>query len=103
MNYRNATSSKKIKGLIDSKRTGKSIFNIDKNRENRDDIRFNNKKDADSYGAELKAEFEKVENNPDILSGTITEHNCSHDESPDRQYDCKNDARANFTTIFEKA
>ena len=107
----------RIKALLNSKRSGKSIFKIDRDLKDvnddgtsngkntlkiKDDIRFNSKQDADSYAAELKDEMTKTNNNRNIPQVTITEHLCPHDDDGAEFYDCRTDAKAQFVITHQK-
>ena len=107
--FRNDSSKSRIKDVLKDKRSGKSIFRIDsdlKEEETRqnvilDDVRFNIQKDGDDYAKQFKDEFVKSANDVNILSVTITTHECPHDD-PNEFYDCRDDPKAKFKETHKK-
>ena len=110
----NTNSRAGFKNFIKGRRPGKSIFKVDRdtledegpaNRDKiklGDEVRFNNKPDADNYAKEIKDHFEKLENNPKINNVIISKHLCPHEQEDFQYYDCRTDERAQFQLVLVK-
>ena len=104
-----------FKNFIKSKRLGKAVFTIDRDtleddgEKNRnqitlsDEVRVNNKLDADAYAEEIKDHLSRVSNSAKIRSVIITKHLCPHEQGDFQFYDCRTDERAQFEEFFRRA